>query len=316
MWSINATLARLLGLAAVLSVVAAGCGGGGGGGGQGELSGLDIAVGSKEFTEQVILGQIAVLALENAGANVTDQTGLAGTEVARQALEAGEIDAYWEYTGTGWINFLGETEPIPDPQEQYQAVADRDLEENNIRWLEPGSANNVYGIAVRGEAQEELGVERLSDFNTLIAKRPEDATLCIASEFATRDDGLPGMEEAYGFEFPKENISQLDEGVIYNATDAGDPCNFGEVFRTDGRITGLDLALLEDDEEFFPIYNPSFTVRGEVFDQYPQIEDIFGPISAALTNEALQEMNAAVDVDGELEEDVAEQFLRDNGSIG
>ncbi len=315
MRSINATLARLLGLAVVLSVVTAGCGGGGGGG-QGELSGLDIAVGSKEFTEQVILGQIAVLALENAGANVTDQTGLAGTEVARQALEAGEIDAYWEYTGTGWINFLGETEPIPDPQEQYQAVADRDLEENNIRWLEPGSANNVYGIAVRSEAQEELGVERISDFNTLIAERPEDATLCIASEFATRDDGLPGLEEAYGFEFPEENISQLDEGVIYNATDTGDPCNFGEVFRTDGRTIGLDLALLEDDEEFFPIYNPSFTVREEVFDQYPQIEDIFGPISAALTNETLQEMNAAVDVDGELEEDVAEQFLRDNGFIG
>jgi osmoprotectant transport system substrate-binding protein len=315
MRSINATLARLLGLAVVLFVVGAGCGGGGGGG-QGELSGLDIAVGSKAFTEQEILGQIAILTLENAGANVTDETGLAGTEVARQALEAGEIGAYWEYTGTGWINFLGETEPIPDPQEQYRAVAERDLEENNIRWLEPGSANNVYGIAVRSEAQEELGVEKISDFRTLIAERPEDATLCIASEFATRNDGLPGMEEAYGFEFPEENISQLDEGVIYNATDTGDPCNFGEVFRTDGRITGLDLALLEDDDEFFPIYNPSFTVREEVFDQYPQLEDIFGPISAALTNETLQEMNAAVDVDGELEEDVAEQFLRDNGFIG
>ncbi len=151
MRSINATLARLLGLAVVLSVVAAGCGGGGGGG-QGELSGLDIAVGSKAFTEQEILGQIAILALENAGANVTDETGLAGTEVARQALEAGEIGAYWEYTGTGWINFLGETEPIPDPQEQYRAVADRDLEENDIRWLEPGSANNIYDIAVRSEA--------------------------------------------------------------------------------------------------------------------------------------------------------------------
>lgn len=168
----------------------------------------------------------------------------------------------------------------------------------------------------RSEAQEELGVENISDFRTLIEERPEDATLYIASEFATRDDGLPGMEEAYGFEFPEENISQLDEGVIYNATDTGDPCNFGEVFRTDGRIMGLDLALLEDDEEFFPIYNPSFTVREEVFDQYPQIEDIFGPISAALTNETLQEMNAAVDVDGELEEDVAERFLRDNGFIG
>jgi osmoprotectant transport system substrate-binding protein len=315
MRSINATLARLLGLAVVLFVVGAGCGGGGGGG-QGELSGLDIAVGSKAFTEQEILGQIAILTLENAGANVTDETGLAGTEVARQALEAGEIGAYWEYTGTGWINFLGETEPIPDPQEQYRAVAERDLEENNIRWLEPGSANNVYGIAIRSEAQEELGVEKISDFRTLIAERPEDATLCIASEFATRNDGLPGMEEAYGFEFPEENISQLDEGVIYNATDTGDPCNFGEVFRTDGRITGLDLALLEDDEEFFPIYNPSFTVREEVFDQYPQLEDIFGPISAALTNGTLQEMNAAVDADGELEEDVAEQFLRDNGFIG
>ncbi len=103
--------------------------------------------------------------------------------------------------------------------------------------------------------------------------------------------------------------------MIYNAADTGDPCNFDEVFRTDGRIVGLELALLEDDKELFPIYNPSFTVREQVSDQYPQIEDIFSPISAALTNETLQEVNAAVDVDGELEEDVGEQFLRDNGFI-
>src|SRR3712207_2031262 len=107
-----------------------------------DLTGLEITVGSKEFTEQLILGQIAIQALENAGATVRDRTGLAGTEAAREALESGEIDAYWEYTGTAWITHLGETEPIPDPQDQYRAVADRDLEENGIRWLPPAPANN------------------------------------------------------------------------------------------------------------------------------------------------------------------------------
>ncbi len=318
---------RLLGLVVVLSVVAAGCGGtgseGSGGGNQGggetgkvDLSGAEITVGSKEFTEQLVLGQIAVQALEAAGATVEDRTGLASTDAARNALESGEIDTYWEYTGTGWIELLGHDDPIPDAQKQYQAVAEEDLKENQIRWLSRAPANNVFAIAVRSEAAGILGTESLSSLAVLSEVRPEDVTLCAANEFLNRDDGLPGMEEAYDFEIPDENIVKTELGEeIHQAVDEGEECNYGEVFATDGRIKTLDLTLLEDDEQFFPTYNPSPTVRKEVMDEYPEIADVFTPISTKLDNGTLQGLNAAVDVDGESPEDVARQFLRENALL-
>lgn len=327
MGSISAgVVGRVLGIALVCSVVAVGCGGGGNAGGGGnvgggeagskaDLSGLEIAVGSKEFTEQRVLGEIAVQALEAAGATVEDRTGLAGTDAARRALLSGEIDAYWEYTGTAWITHLGHAEPIPDGQKQYEAVSREDLRKNDIRWLAPAPANNSFAIAVRGEAAEVLGVETLSGLAALSELRPEDATLCAADEFLSREDGLPGMEEAYGFEFPDDNVVETEEGRIYRAVDEGERCNFGEVFETDGRIEAFDLTLLEDDERFFPIYNPSLSVRGEIVDEHPAISDVFAPISEELDNETLRGLNAAVAAEGEPAEDVARRFLRENGAL-
>ena len=324
MGSRGASMRRMLGII-VLSVAAVGCGGGnaGGGGnvGGGEagqkvnLSGLEISVGSKEFTEQRVLGEIAVQALEAAGATVENRTGMAGTQAARRALLSGEIDAYWEYTGTAWITHLGHEDPIPDSQQQYRAVAKEDLRENDIRWLAPAPANNSFAIAVRSEAAEVLGVETLSGFAALSELRPEDATLCAADEFLSREDGLPGMEEAYDFKLPEENIVETGEGRIYGAIDEGENCNFGEVFETDGRIEALGLTLLEDDERSFPIYNPSLSVREEVMAEHPGISEVFAPISEDLDNETLRNLNAAVAVDGEPAEDVARQFLRDSGAL-
>jgi osmoprotectant transport system substrate-binding protein len=296
---------RLLGLVVTLLVVA-GCG-------DVDLSGAELTVGSKEFTEQLILGQITLQALEAAGATVEDQIGLAGTVAARKALESGEIDMYWEYTGTGWITHLGHTDPIPDRQEQFEAVAKEDLQKNDIKWLDPPApANNTYAIAVRSEAAEVLGVDSLSGLAVLSQLRPEDVTLCAADEFLTREDGLPGLEKAYDFEVPADNIVRMEEGQVYRAVDEGEKCNFGEVFVTDGRIKGLDLTILEDDKQVFPIYNPSLTVSEEVIDQYPELAKVFAPISEKLDNETLQDLNAAVDVGGESPEDVARQFLREN----
>jgi osmoprotectant transport system substrate-binding protein len=317
------SILRLIGLVVVLSVVAAGCGDGGGvggggnvGGGEGErkvsLRGAEITVGSKEFTEQLVLGQIALQALEARGATVNDKTGLPSTEAAREALESGEIDMYWEYTGTGWITLLGHEEPIPDARKQYEAVAEEDLEKNQVRWLSPAPANNTFAIAVRSEAVGILGTESLSSLAVLSEVRPEDVTLCAASEFLNREDGLPGLERAYDFEIPSGNIVKMELGQIHQTVDEGGKCNYGEVFATDGQIKALDLTLLKDDEQFFPIYNPSLTVREEVMDQYPGIADVFAPISEKLNGETLQELNAAVDVEGESPEDVARQFLREN----
>jgi osmoprotectant transport system substrate-binding protein len=312
-----AKLLRLIGLIAVLAMVAAGCGGAGGGGsvsGDIDLSDAEFTVGSKEFTEQLILGQITLQALEAAGATVTDQTGLAGSVAAREALESGEIDMYWEYTGTGWITYLGHTDPVPGRQKQFEAVAKEDLKKNDIKWLEPPApANNTYAFAVRREAYEDLGVKTISDFKQLIEENPEEATICVGTEFSTRDDGLPGVEEAYGFEFPTENIVKMDEGQIYQATDQGERCNFGEVFQTDGRIEGLDLEIVEDDKGFFPLYNPALNVRNQAMD--PKLEKLFAPISKKLTTETLQKLNAQVDVEGQLPEEVAEQWLSENGFV-
>ena len=281
------------------------------------LEGAQITVGSKDFDEQLILGNISKLALENAGATVDDQINLGGTDAARAALLSGEIDHYWEYNGTAWISFFGNTDPIPDRVEQYEAVAEQDLEENNLHWLEPAQFNNTYGIAYATSAADDLGnPTTLSDLGPLIENEPDKATLCVESEFPAREDGLPGMEDLYGYEFPDGNVTTLDTGVVYTATAERDPCNFGEVFTTDGRIAALDLTVLEDDMGFFPLYNPSPIFTDDVYSQYGEaLDQLFAPISEALTQDAMTELNARVSAEGERPEDVARDFLESNNLL-
>ena len=279
----------------------------------GDLSGASFVVGSKEFTEQLILGQITKQVLENAGATVEDQTGLVGSQVVREALVSGEIDMYWEYTGTGWITHLGNTTPVAGSEEQFVAVRDADAS-NGIVWLDPAPFNNTYAIALASEKATELGLTTVSDLATYAGENPAEATLCGAAEFLGRDDGLPGLEAAYGMTFA--NVSELELGLVYTSIDQGDPCVFGEVFATDGRIAALGLTVLEDDESFFPSYLPSLSVRQEVFEAYPQLADLFAPVAEALDTATMQRLNAMVDVDGLEPSDVATQFLTEMGLGG
>jgi len=315
MWGKSKAVIRAMLLLAVLAVAAMGCGGGSSSSST-DLSGADFTVGSKEFTESQNLGYITLLALEDAGATVEDQIGLAGTAATREALESGDIDMYWEYTGTIWIDLLGHTKPIPDSKKQYEAAAKEDLEKNGLKLLEPAKFNNTYGLAIRKEEQKKLGVTKLSDLKGLAKDKPDEATVCVASEFVSRDDGLPGMEKAYGFEFPKENISLFDAGVIYDRTDKGDPCNFGEVFTTDGRIAGLGLVPLQDDKHFFPIYNPALEMHETTYKKYgKQLDKIFTPIAKALDAKTMQELNTKVDVKGIPADAVAQEWLQKEGFI-
>ncbi|MDQ4106547.1 MAG: glycine/betaine ABC transporter substrate-binding protein, partial [Actinomycetota bacterium] len=223
----------------VLTVFAVSCGQGSGGGGSiaeefdlsGPQSTAQFTVGSETFAEQRILGQIAIQALEAAGADVADSTGLGSNEAVRQALIDDDISLYWEYTATGWLVFLGQPNPISDPQEQYKAVAERDLEENGIEWLPPAPGNNTYAIAANEEAARELGVETISDLGRLLEERPEEAKLCFDNQddFRNRSDGLPGLEEAYGFEFPEENLIVVSLDAVYGTVEEGEICNFGVV---------------------------------------------------------------------------------------
>jgi len=278
-----------------------------------DLTGASFTVGSKEFTEQLILGQITKLVLEDAGATVKDETGLVGSKVVRAALVSSDIDMYWEYTGTGWITHQGNTTPVVGSEEQFKATRDADVA-NNIVWIDPAPFNNTYAIALSSEKATELSLKSLSDLGTFAGANAAQATLCAAAEFLGRDDGLPGLEKAYGMKFSK--VSELELGLVYTSIDKGDPCILGEVFATDGRIAALGLTVLEDDKNFFASYLPSLTVRKEVFDKYPMLADLFAPVAAALDTTTMQGLNAEVDVDGKEPADVAKAFLTSKGLIG
>lgn len=281
-----------------------------------DLDGARLRVGSKDFTEQLVLGHIASEALRAAGARPETDIGSAGTVASRDALLSGETDLYWEYTGTTWIEFLHHARPIRDASEQYDAVAREDRSRNGIEWLEPAKFDNTYAIAASPSALKRLDVRSISDMAQLLRSHPGDATICVESEFATRRDGLPGLEAHYDASFPTANVHRLDTGVIYGAVDRGSPCTFGEVFRTDARIASLDLDLLEDDEDFFPIYQPAVTVRTDVLMRYPEIADVFERVAPLLDEATMIELNRRVDIDGERPRDVATDWLRHVGLTG
>ncbi len=276
-----------------------------------------ITVTGKNFTEQLILGKMAVIVAQAAGFTVTDLTNVPGSVPVRELMLSGEADITFEYTGTAWLTYLGQAEGIPDQQEQWQAVRDADAA-NGLTWLPPAPLNNTYAFAVRSEAVEELdGVSTLSE---LAALPVEDRTFCVEAEFNSRADGLGPMLETYDIPrgdpqgVPNENIMIFDTGAVYTATDAG-TCNFGEVFTTDGRIESLDLVVLEDDLGYFPAYNVAPVINTETLEEYPALEEIYSTLAAELTDERLQQLNLRVDEGGELPADVAFDFLLELGMV-
>jgi osmoprotectant transport system substrate-binding protein len=279
--------------------------------------GPKIVVGTKNFTEALILGKVAVIALQVAGFDVVDRSGIPGAAPARAAMVGGEVEVQWEYTGTGWLNYLGMAKGIPDRQKQYEAVRDADAA-NGLTWLPPAPMNNTYAFAVRGEAVKDLGgVASLSDIAALPV---EQRTFCVESEFATRADGFEPMLKAYGIPLgdpqgvPRENVSILDTGAVYTATDTG-VCNFGEVFTTDGRLQSLDLKVLDDDRGYFPAYNVAPVVRTHTLEEHPEIADVFAQISPLLTDEVMIELNRRVDVEGQDPADVALDWMVSQGLV-
>jgi osmoprotectant transport system substrate-binding protein len=280
------------------------------------LAGLTVTVGGKEFTEQLVLCRMTALVLRSAGASVKEKCGLQGSNTTRQALTTGSIDMYWEYTGTAWVNYLKHTDAIKDPAALYDTVAREDLDRNQVQWLAAAPANNTYAIVVRTPTGADLHVASLSDYARLVRANAATGSMCVAAEFAGRDDGLPGLEKAYGFTVPKGGLANLAEGAIYNSVAKNNPCNFGEAATTDGRIKALDLTVLVDDKHFFPIYNPALTIRSSVFQRYPALAKLFAPIARALTNDLLQDLNGQVDIQGRDPADVARTWLQSQGFIG
>ena len=303
------------GVSAALALALAGCGSdsGSSGGGSGELEGVSVTVGSKDFTENILLGEMLALAMENEGADVTNKVNLGGTSVNRDALESGDIDVYPEYNGTGWTVHLGQQKPSQDPEELYNVTAEKDLKENDIKWVGRSPFNDTYGFAANGDLAEEEGGFDFQGMADYLKANP-DTTVCMETEFPDRPDGLVLFEEATGYEVPRSQIKILDTGLIYTETDKG-ACDFGEVFTTDGRITALNLELVEDPGVMI-LYNVSYTFRNEVYDKNAELYDqLAEDILADLDNDKMAELNAQVDVEGMQATQVAEDYLKEAGVL-
>ncbi|WP_405537172.1 glycine betaine ABC transporter substrate-binding protein [Streptomyces sp. NBC_00075] len=277
------------------------------------LKGAQLTVTSKSFTENLILGAMMGIAFEAAGADVLDRTGIQGSFGAREAVKKGDADGMYEYTGTAWITYQGNSEPIADPHEQWKAVRDADLK-NGLTWLSPSALNNTYALAMNQANFREYGTKTLSAVAGLTATRPKAVTLCVEGEFANRADGLPGMEKAYGMSLPAGNITQMDTGIIYTQAAKGS-CVYGEVFTTDGRIKSMDLAVMADDRKFFPNYNAAPEINSKTLKKWPAITKTLDPVTAKLTNAVAQELNAKVDVEGEDPHQVALDWMRAEGFV-
>lgn len=279
------------------------------------LEGVRITVGSKEYTEQVILGYILEYTLAAAGADVRDLTGIVGSRSTREAQLSGQVDVAYEFTGNAWINYLGHEKPIPDSRMQFEAVREEDLARNDMVWLPPGPMDDTYALAASRAVVDRTGVRTLSEYAELVRRDPAAARTCVDTEFRARQDGYPGMAAAYGFDPARAQTPVLQVGIIYQATADGTQCDFGEVFTTDGRIAALDLVVLTDDKQFFAHYNPSVTMKRAFYEAHPQIAEVTAPVTAALTNDAIIEMNKQVDVEGRDPSVVARDWMVARGFV-
>ncbi|EST34108.1 hypothetical protein N566_18910 [Streptomycetaceae bacterium MP113-05] len=280
-----------------------------------DLSGQQFAVGSKEFTEQKILGRITLYALRAAGASTKDQTGLSGSAIVRKALKTDEIDMYWEYSGTGWTQYLGHDRPVEGAEEQFRRTSTQDLAKNDIAWLGPARFGNQYAIARASDAPGAVGeVDKLSDLRKLGADHPEEMTLCGAAEFLDRE--LQAIQKTYDIDFPPPQVYQNALALNYVNVAKGSPCTFAEVFTTDARIKSLDLNVLKDDEYHFTTELAALTVRKETVKKHPQLEGLAERLGDKLTKETMIELNGMVDLDGRSPDEAALHFLRENGFVG
>ena len=270
----------------------------------------NIVVGGKNFTEQQIMSQMTAQLLQAKGFKPDVKAGM-GSAVVRQAQENGQIDVYWEYTGTSLITYNKINDRL-SPADTYAKVKELDAAKGLV-WLNPSKANNTYSLAMNADDAKKQGIVSISD---LAAKVKGGAKLTFASnaEFYARPDGLKPLEEKYGFEFPRENVKRMDTGLVYQALKERQ-VDVGLVFATDGRVPAFNFVILKDDKGYFPNYALTPVVRKQVLDANPKLAEYLNALSAKLDDATMARLNASVDVDKKTVEDVAKTFLKEQGLV-
>ncbi|MDD4363099.1 MAG: glycine betaine ABC transporter substrate-binding protein [Atribacterota bacterium] len=272
-----------------------------------------ITVGSKDFTESYVLGDIISQLLKHHGFRVEEKFGMAAA-IARSAILNRQIDILPDYTGTALGTYFESDENINDPVELYETVKKLDLEKNNLVWMGRTSFNNTYALAIKKDMIDEIGTT-ISDLAEYVNKKNGQVTFAVNHTFYQREsDGIFPMAVEYNMNIVRENVKPMDTGLTYTAIDRGQ-VDVAMVFGTDAKLRSFDLFVLEDDKHFFPIYNVSLVVRKEVFDRFPEIEEILKPITEIIDTEMMINLNYEVDANGLPTKMVADQFLKQHGLI-
>jgi len=292
-----------------------------------------VVVGGKGFTEQLVLSQISVLALQANGIDVDDRSNLGSTFQNRTALVEGQIDTYWEYNGTAVSNFTdqlgievtdagftdtvtGEVAPVSSADGLTAYVGSRDAARNDIIWLPRTAFNDSFELVTTQAFAQANGLVTISDLAAAINSGSTDPSLCIGTEFRTRDnDGLPEIQRVYGFQFNSDNLVDLGTNLGLGADLLLDgTCDItSTLFTTDGRIPLNGWTVLADDQGVFPKFNPSPLVRGETLRANPAIGSVLGALGSQLTQGVQTCLNARVDILGEDPAEVAKVFLDTGG---
>lgn len=278
-----------------------------------------VTVSSKIDTEGGVLGNIILQVLEDAGIPVEDRIQLGATPIVRQALIAGEIDIYPEYTGNAAFFFNRADEPIwQDAEKAYAEAKALDLAANRIVWLAPAPANNTWGVALREDLAEPNGIRSFSDFGRFVAGGGA-AKLAASAEFVNSAAALPAFQKAYGFTLAPDQLVVLSGGdtaaTIQAAATQTSGVNAAMVYGTDGAIAASALRVLEDDKHVQPVYEPAPIIREATLAEYPQIADLLAPVFGKLTLETLQELNGKVQVEGVPAGDAARGWLEEAGFL-
>ncbi len=273
-------------------------------------NGVTIKVGSKDFTEEFIVAEMYAQLLENAGFKVDRKLNLGGTPIAQAAIVKGDIDLYPEYTSTGLLTVLKQN-AIQDPTQIYNAVKTGYEQQFKLTWLDPSPFNDTQALAMTQAVSDKYGIKTYSD----LAQKAPQLVLGGPAEFIGREDGLPGLQKAYGgFQF--KDVKQLGTGSLRYQALLDGQIDVVVAFGTDGQINGDHLVLLKDDKSFYPIYNIAPVVRMDTLQANPQIATVLNKLAPLLTDAVMSGLNWQVDGPDKKEPAaVAKAFLQQSGLL-
>ncbi|MDF2980379.1 MAG: transporter substrate-binding protein [Devosia sp.] len=297
---------KLLGAAAVLAFTVT-------------AANAQVVVSSKIDTEGGLLGNIISQVLQANGVAVTEKIQLGGTPVVRQAITAGEIDIYPEYTGNAAFFFEKADDPLwNDAAKAYAEAKKLDYDANKIVWLSPAPANNTWAVAVRKDVADANKLATFSELGAYIAGGG-NIKLAASAEFVSSPAALPKFQEVYGFTLKPDQLVTLSGGdtaaTIAAAAQQTNGVNAAMVYGTDGGIAPSGLVVMADDKGVQPVYEPAPIIREAVLKANPQIEELLKPVFAKLDLTTLQTLNGRIQVGGEAAKDVAIDWLKTNGFL-